>query len=120
MSSGYSDEMDTTPVDKGKGKAAEDPMQTDTPSENVEEDSSDEEIADDAPIPDDEVAEDDLAEIDTNNIIYGGSRTRGKQIDYSKVPAEGLDEDDDEEDEDFQDKFAGAEGETDQEDKMEH
>ena len=44
-----------------------------------------------------------MEEIDTDNIISGGRRTRGKAIDFAKA-AEGLEDDDDEDDDaDFQD-----------------
>ncbi|RPB13480.1 hypothetical protein P167DRAFT_486207, partial [Morchella conica CCBAS932] len=46
--------------------------------------------------------DDDLAEIDSNNIIQGGRRTRGKQIDFAAAAkAQPAGEDDSEDDEDF-------------------
>jgi hypothetical protein len=51
----------------------------------------------------DEPDEDNMEEIDTNNIITGGRRTRGRTIDFAKAAAELPEEDDeDEEDEDFE------------------
>jgi hypothetical protein len=46
--------------------------------------------------------EDDLAEIDTSNIIAGGRRTRGKQVDFQAAQADVMDDDEDEDDDDFQ------------------
>ena len=45
-----------------------------------------------------------MEEISTENIISGGRRTRGKQIDYAKAAAEANDlpEDDEDDDEDFE------------------
>lgn len=40
-----------------------------------------------------------MEEIDTDNIISGGRRTRGKNIDFAKA-AEGLDDDEDDEEDD--------------------
>ncbi|KAI0025748.1 histone chaperone domain CHZ-domain-containing protein [Xylariomycetidae sp. FL0641] len=84
---------------KGKGKAvaAEEPM-----DQSMEED--DEDSGDDEEAAGDEEAEDGLDEIDTNNIVEGGRRTRGRVIDWAKAaeenPAE--DDDDDEDEEDFE------------------
>lgn len=48
-----------------------------------------------------------MAEIDTGNIISGGRRTRGKNIDFAKAAQEaGDEEEDEEEDEDFVDPEA--------------
>lgn len=48
-----------------------------------------------------------MAEIDTENIIEGGRRTRGKNIDFAKAAQEAGDEDEDEEDDaDFEDPEA--------------
>jgi len=44
-----------------------------------------------------------MEEIDLDNIVEGGRRTRGKQIDFAKAAEEGDDDDEDEEDdEDFE------------------
>lgn len=46
-----------------------------------------------------------MEEIDTDNIISGGRRTRGKAIDFAKAAenaGDELDDDDEEDDEDFQ------------------
>lgn len=53
---------------------------------------------------DEEVEEDGMEEIDQDNIIAGGRRTRGKAIDFAKA-AEGLDDEDmdEDDDEDFED-----------------
>ena len=42
-----------------------------------------------------------MEEIDTDNIIAGGRRTRGRNIDFAKAAAELPEEDDDEEDDDY-------------------
>lgn len=48
-----------------------------------------------------------MAEIDTDNIVTEGRRTRGKNIDFAKaaddLKAEGADEDEESDDEDFVD-----------------
>jgi hypothetical protein len=45
-----------------------------------------------------------MEEIDTENIISGGRRTRGKNIDFAKAAQEaGDDEEDEEDDGDFED-----------------
>jgi hypothetical protein len=49
--------------------------------------------------------EDNLDEIDTDNIVEGGRRTRGRNIDFAKAAEESKDLDDDEdsdEDEDYE------------------
>lgn len=61
----------------------------------------------------DEPDEDNMEEIDTSNIISGGRRTRGRQIDFAKAAEELPEEDDDEEDDD------DFEEPADDEDKME-
>jgi len=48
----------------------------------------------------DEPDEDNMEEIDTNNIISGGRRTRGRQIDFAKAAEELPEEEDDEDDDD--------------------
>ncbi|KAL7950982.1 hypothetical protein V8C42DRAFT_308139 [Trichoderma barbatum] len=86
---------------KGKGKAVQDDVPRDTAmDEDDDEDDDDEEDDDEeAAEPD----EDGLEEIDLNNIVEGGRRTRGAQIDYARAaeqtPME--DDDEDEDDEDF-------------------
>jgi len=49
-----------------------------------------------------------MAEINTENILEGGRRTRGKNIDFAKAAQEAGDDDeeDEEEDEDFEDPEA--------------
>ncbi|KAI9734886.1 MAG: hypothetical protein M1834_001966 [Cirrosporium novae-zelandiae] len=81
-------------LDKGKGKAVDQPMEDATMDED---DTSDEE-ADDH-VPSAEVEEDNLEEIDPDNII-NGPRTRGRNIDFAKVAAEQKEEDDYDEDAD--------------------
>lgn len=51
-----------------------------------------------------EADDDNMEEIDTDNIITGGRRTRGRQIDFAKAAEEAkdLDDDEDEDDDDFQ------------------
>lgn len=45
-----------------------------------------------------------MEEIDTNNIIEGGRRTRGKSIDFAKAAEQAGDlEEDEDDDEDFED-----------------
>lgn len=46
----------------------------------------------------DEPDEDNMEEIDTDNIIQGGRRTRGRNIDFAKAAAELPEEDDEDED----------------------
>ncbi|PKK47691.1 hypothetical protein CI102_6231 [Trichoderma harzianum] len=86
---------------KGKGMAVQDEVPHDTAMD--EDDDEDDDDDDD----EDEVSsseEDGLEEIDLNNIVEGGRRTRGAQIDYARAaeqtPME--DDDEDEDDEDFQ------------------
>lgn len=62
-----------------------------------------------SPLTAEEEDEDNMEEIDTSNIITGGRRTRGKQIDYeeaerkAKEAGDNLDDDDEEdEDDDFE------------------
>lgn len=53
----------------------------------------------------DEEEEDDLKEIESDNIIAGGRRTRGKVIDFAKAAEESkgeIEEDDEDDDEDFE------------------
>lgn len=84
------------PSDKGKGKAVA--TEENMPDAMDEDDSSDEDENADG-----DADEDGMDEIDTNNIITGGRRTRGRVIDFAKAaeenPPEG--EEDEEEDEDF-------------------
>lgn len=54
-----------------------------------------------------------MEEIDTGNILPGGRRTRGKDIDYAKVAHEVPPEEGEEEDGDYESK-------EDDEEKMEH
>jgi hypothetical protein len=44
-----------------------------------------------------------MEEINTDNIITGGRRTRGKSIDFKAAAAEMGDDDEEDDDEDFQD-----------------
>jgi hypothetical protein len=60
----------------------------------------------------DEEDEDNMEEIDLDNIVPGGRRTRGRQIDWAKANEELPEEDEDEEDDD---EFEAGEDE----DKME-
>lgn len=48
----------------------------------------------------DEPDEDNMEEIDTSNIISGGRRTRGRQIDFAKAAEELPEEEEDEDDDD--------------------
>lgn len=48
-----------------------------------------------------------MEEIDTENIISGGRRTRGKNIDFAKAAenaGDELEDDDDDDDDDFEEK----------------
>jgi len=90
-------------ADKGKGKAPA-PEKMDV-SMGEEEDSSEGESETEEPIGEVEEPDDDnMEEIDTDNIINGGRRTRGKVIDFAKAAQEAkdLDEDEDDEDDDFE------------------
>ncbi|KKY28864.1 hypothetical protein UCRPC4_g00373 [Phaeomoniella chlamydospora] len=100
-------------ADKGKGKATE-PTQVQDVTMGEELSESDEESADEVEA-NPEVEEDDddnMEEIDTENIISGGRRTRGKQIDYEeaerKAREDGInldeDDEDDEDDDDFEEE----------------
>jgi hypothetical protein len=44
-----------------------------------------------------------MEEIDTDNIITGGRRTRGKNIDFAKAAEEHPEQEDEEDDGDFED-----------------
>ncbi|KAM0471159.1 hypothetical protein ACHAPX_009500 [Trichoderma viride] len=88
---------------KGKGKATQD----DVPhaiamneDDDDDEDEDEDELEEDNAEPD----EDGLEEIDLNNIVEGGRRTRGAQIDYARAAEQTPmdDDEDEEEDEDFQ------------------
>lgn len=61
----------------------------------------------------DEPDDDNMEEIDPSNIISGGRRTRGRQIDFAKAAEELPEEEEDEEDDD------DFEAPKDDEDKME-
>ncbi|OTA53435.1 hypothetical protein K449DRAFT_440045 [Hypoxylon sp. EC38] len=92
------------PVQKGKGKATEEPVDT-TMDEDDDDDDEDEEENEGG----DEDADDNLDEIDLNNIVEGGRRTRGRVIDWAKAAQDNPAEDDDEDDEDEYEP-AGEEG----------
>ncbi|KFY11658.1 hypothetical protein V492_04327 [Pseudogymnoascus sp. VKM F-4246] len=83
---------------KGKGKAADPTQDVSMGEEEEDEDSSDDEVDEAAPVVD-EADDDNMEEIDTSNIISGGRRTRGRQIDFAQaakdLPEEDEDEDDD-------------------------
>ncbi|KAF6232207.1 hypothetical protein HO173_009590 [Letharia columbiana] len=102
-----SDPAQTVAEGKGKGKATDAPHDV---SMGEDDSSSDEETgAEDEPKEEpEEEDEDNMEEIDTDNIISGGRRTRGKSIDFAKAAEEAGDEldddDDDEEDDDFEEK----------------
>ncbi|KFX97779.1 hypothetical protein V490_02626 [Pseudogymnoascus sp. VKM F-3557] len=83
---------------KGKGKAADPTQDVSMGEEDEEEDSSDDEIDEAAPVVD-EADDDNMEEIDTSNIISGGRRTRGRQIDFAQA-AKDLPEDEEDEDDD--------------------
>lgn len=50
----------------------------------------------------DEPDDDNMEEIDTSNIISGGRRTRGRQIDFTQAAEELPEDDDDDDDDDFE------------------
>ncbi|PGH13750.1 hypothetical protein AJ79_03449 [Helicocarpus griseus UAMH5409] len=95
-------------LDKGKGKAVENYPAEDVSMGEDEESSSDESVAEDLPVDEeDESAQDNLEPISADNIITGGRRTRGKNIDFAeaarKAQEDGqIDEDDDDDDGDFE------------------
>ncbi|ELR01680.1 hypothetical protein VC83_00907 [Pseudogymnoascus destructans] len=89
-------------TDKGKGKAADPTQDVSMGEDDDEEDTSDDEVDEAAPVVD-EADEDNMEEIDTSNIISGGRRTRGRQIDFVKAAQElPEDEEDEEDDGDFE------------------
>ena len=55
--------------------------------------------------------DDNLDEIDLENIVEGGRRTRGRNIDFAKAAEESKDLDDDEDSEDDEDYEAPVEDE---------
>ncbi|KAH7133192.1 histone chaperone domain CHZ-domain-containing protein [Dactylonectria estremocensis] len=82
---------------KGKGKAADYPVE-DAAMDEDDDDEDDDEDEDEVPEPE----EDGMEEIDLNNIVDGGRRTRGQTIDFAKAAEEHPEDDyDEEEDEDF-------------------
>ncbi|BFZ61070.1 hypothetical protein YB2330_002128 [Saitoella coloradoensis] len=96
-----SEETAAAPAAADKGKAVDIPNFDD--EELEEEESEDENVDESMQVEEDEEEEeDDLAEIDTSNIISGGRRTRGKQIDYTKEAANQPAAEDEEDDEDFE------------------
>jgi len=96
----YDDMMDIS-SDKGKGKA-DDSTVADHLEEEGEEETSDDETVDEHVVPQD-VEEDNFNKNDTENILP--DRTRGRNIDYSKVdPADLQGDDDEDDDEDFHEK----------------
>ncbi|GAT20287.1 hypothetical protein RIB2604_00608800 [Aspergillus luchuensis] len=111
---------DAAAWDKGKGKAT-DPTQ----DMRMDDDESDESEAEEmlephtncaSSLPDDDEDNDNLEPISSENIISGGRRTRGKNIDFQaaaeSLKDEGMDEDDDEDDD-----YVGA-GDDDEDNKM--
>ncbi|KAL4912459.1 hypothetical protein BDW62DRAFT_214999 [Aspergillus aurantiobrunneus] len=86
---------DAAAYDKGKGKAVEDPMDV-----SMDEDEESEESEAEEPVYDDDDDEDNnLEPVSADNIIAGGRRTRGKNIDYQEA-AERINEEDMDEEED--------------------
>ncbi|KAH7411812.1 histone chaperone domain CHZ-domain-containing protein [Phaeosphaeria sp. MPI-PUGE-AT-0046c] len=82
---------------KGKGKATN----TDAMEESMDDDSSDESGVEDQAGEVEEPDEDNMEEIDTANVV--GSRTRGKNIDFTKANQELAEDEDEDDDEDFVD-----------------
>ncbi|KAE8145572.1 histone chaperone domain CHZ-domain-containing protein [Aspergillus avenaceus] len=90
---------DAAAIDKGKGKATNEPTAMDV---SMDEDESEESENEDMMEEDDEDDEDNLEPISEDNIISGGRRTRGKTIDFQDAATKIRDEgDDDDDDEDF-------------------
>jgi len=100
------------PIAEGKGKGKAVLPTEDVSMETGEDSSSEEELEEGAPV-EDEADDDNMEEIDRANIIAGGRRTRGKNIDFAKAAQE-LPEEDEDEDED--DDFEAPE--DDEDDKM--
>ncbi|KAL4928253.1 histone H2A.Z-specific chaperone CHZ1 [Aspergillus undulatus] len=90
---------DAAAYEKGKGKAVEDPMDVSMD----EEEESDESDAEPIPEDDDDEENDNLEPVSTDNIISGGRRTRGRNIDYQeaaeKIGQDEMDEDDEDDEE---------------------
>ncbi|KZF20620.1 hypothetical protein L228DRAFT_249395 [Xylona heveae TC161] len=90
-------------VNKGKGKAVDrTPQGLSEEEESSEEESGPEENGGEG-AGEEEEDDDDMKEIDMDNIIEGGRRTRGKNIDFAKAAqAAGPElEEDEDDDEDF-------------------
>ncbi|ODA80933.1 hypothetical protein RJ55_03893 [Drechmeria coniospora] len=86
---------------KAKGKAiAEDVPRHDAVEEDDEDDDEDDDDEDDENAEGGEEEEDGMEEIDLNNIVEGGRRTRGANIDFAKAAEQLPAEDEDEEDDD--------------------
>ncbi|KAF4948885.1 hypothetical protein FSARC_13613 [Fusarium sarcochroum] len=86
---------ETLAENKGKGKAPAEQVTEDTAMDEDDDDDSDEEEEEVT-----EADEDGMEEIDLGNVIEGGRRTRGAQIDFAKAAEQHPAEDDDEEDDD--------------------
>lgn len=98
---GQSQETDGS--NKGKGKATEQVQDISMDEGGDDEDDTSEDEVDETAINVDEADDDNMEEIDTSNIISGGRRTRGRQIDFAKAAQELPEEEDDEdEDDDFE------------------
>ncbi|OAL01587.1 hypothetical protein IQ06DRAFT_218614 [Phaeosphaeriaceae sp. SRC1lsM3a] len=87
--------QDPSTESKGKGKATN----PDAMEESMDDDSSDESGVEDQVL--EEPDEDNMEEIDTANVV--GSRTRGKNIDFTKANQELGEDEDEDDDEDFVD-----------------
>ncbi|KLJ09682.1 hypothetical protein EMPG_14895 [Blastomyces silverae] len=104
----------TSGLDKGKGKAVDNHPAGDVSMGEDEDSYSEESTAEDLPGQEDEdedledTAQDNLEPISAENIISGGRRTRGKQIDFAEAAKKAqeagdpIDEEEDDEDEDFE------------------
>ncbi|KAI2641938.1 histone chaperone domain CHZ-domain-containing protein [Xylaria nigripes] len=105
---GTEEKVDITDKGKGKAVATEAPVDQ-SMDEDDDDDSGEEDVADDVEDDDD----DNMDEIDTNNIVDGGRRTRGRVIDWAKAAQENPVDDDDDDDDDDEDDFhpQGEDGE---------
>ncbi|BDD58086.1 Histone H2A.Z-specific chaperone [Monascus purpureus] len=96
---------------KGKAKAVEEPAPQDLSEDESDEGSGPEDIIPEED--DDDEDHDNLEPISADNIIQGGRRTRGKQIDFAEAAEKSREAGDDEmeDDEDDEDFAADEDGE---------
>ncbi|KAI9374553.1 histone chaperone domain CHZ-domain-containing protein [Aspergillus egyptiacus] len=91
---------DAAAYDKGKGKGKA--VEEDRMEMSNDEEESDESEVEETMLEDDDDENDNLEPVSTSNIISGGRRTRGKNIDFQeaaeKIKGDEMDEDEDDED----------------------